>query len=209
MKWKRNDVIALGLVVIATVFGLSLSVTKPFLAPDAEPVFTFEDRVQEELFRLVENEFGLFTAPTMDDSWLPDGAGNLSVGREVYQVQCIHCHGSDGSAETYTARILNPPPRNLSLGAIVHTSTGPGNPPLRNDVRRLIRDGVPNTSMSSFSGLSEAEQNAAADYVMYLLVRGSVWHLALTKLDPLAPSDAFANAVAEQKARWSSSEVSQ
>ena len=209
MKWKRNDVIALALVVAAAVFGLGLSVTKPFLAPYAEPASTFEEGVQEELFHLVENEFGLFTAPTMDDSWLPDGAGNLSVGREVYQVQCLHCHGSDGAAETYTARILNPPPRDFSLGAIVRTSTGPGNPPLRSDVRLQIRDGVPSTSMSSFSGLSEAEQHAAADYVMYLLVRGSVWNLALAQLNQLAPPDAFANAVAEQKARWSLPEVSQ
>lgn len=209
MKWRRNDVIGLVFVAMATIFGLSLSVTKPFLAPDAEPVFTFEDDVQKELFRLVEVEFGLFTAPKLDDSWLPQGAGDLSVGREVYQVQCIHCHGSDGSAETYTARILNPPPRNFSLGAIVRTSTGPGNPPLRDDIRLLVRDGVPNTSMSSFSGLSEAEQNAAADYVMYLLVRGSVWNLALTQLDQLSPADAFKKAVAEQKARWSNPEVTQ
>ena len=207
MKITKADVLPLTLVIIAAVIGLGLSVTRPFLAPDEEPIFTFENAQQEKLFALVQGEFGLFTAPTMSDDWLPEGAGDLLTGRGVYQVQCIHCHGSEGGAETYTARMLNPPPRNFSLGAVVRTSTPPGHPPLRDDIRMLVKDGIPNTSMSSFAGLSDADRFAVSDYVMYLLIRGAVWNQALVQLNQLSPDAAFEAALGEQKARWSHPEA--
>lgn len=203
MSLAKSDIIALTLVTIAAVFGLSLSLTKPFHSPDEEPIPIFDNPAQEKLFAFIEAEFGLFTAPVLADDWLPDGAGNLTSGRTIYEVQCLHCHGSNGGADTIRSRLLNPPPRNFSLGAIVRTSTPPGRPPRLNDVRLLIRDGVPSTSMSEFRGLPEADRHAAADYVMYLLIRGAVWNQALAQLDTLSPAEAFSQAIAEQKARWS------
>ena len=207
MKISKADILPLALVAVTAVIGLGLSVSRPFLAPDEEPIFTFDSEQQEKLFALVQGEFGLFTAPTMSDDWLPNGAGDLSAGRQVYQVQCIHCHGSDGGAETYTARMLNPPPRNFSLGAVVRTSTPPGHPPLRSDIRMLVKEGVPSTSMSSFAGLPDADLHAVSDYVMYLLIRGAVWNQAFAQLDELSPDAAFEAAVSKQKARWSHPEV--
>lgn len=207
MKITKADVLPLALVAVTAVIGLGLSVTRPFLAPDEEPISAFDNAQQEKLFALVQGEFGLFTAPTMSDDWLPEGAGDLSAGREVYQVQCIHCHGSDGRAKTYTARMLNPPPRDFSFGVVARTSTPLGHPPLRSDIRMLVKEGVPNTSMSSFSGLPDADLHAVSDYVMYLLIRGAVWSQALAQLDQLSPDAAFAAAVVEQKARWSDPET--
>ena len=209
MKITKADVLPLALVALASVVGLTLAMTKPFLAPNEEPVFLFDNAQQEELFGLVRNEFGLFTQPTLADAWLPQGSGNLKEGRKVYEVQCLHCHGSDGGAETITANLLNPPPRDFSLGAIVRSSTPPGHPPLRDDVRMLVLEGVPNTSMKGFEGLAEADRHAAADYVMYLLIRGAVWNHALTLLEGETPQSAFDITVDEQKLRWSTSGVQQ
>jgi len=203
MKITKADALPLACVAIAAAIGLSLAMTQPFLAPHEEPVFVFDTKTQEELFALVRGEFGLFTEPSMSDDWLPQGAGELHKGRKIYEVQCLHCHGSDGGAETITANLLNPRPRNFSLGAIVRTSTPPGNPPLRDDIRMLVKEGVPSTSMKGFEGLPEPDRHAAADYVMYLLIRGSVWNQALTLLEEQSPKQAFDAAVKAQKERWS------
>lgn len=209
MKITKADVLPLALVTVASVVGLTLAMTKPFLAPNEEPVIAFENAQQEDLFGLVRGEFGLFTHPTMSDDWLPQGAGKLEEGRKIYEVQCLHCHGSDGGAETITANLLKPPPRNFSLGNIVRTSTPAGQPPLRDDIRMLVLEGVPNTSMKGFEGLPEADRHAAADYVMYLLIRGTVWNQALNLLDSETPKNAFDAAVAAQKLRWSTVGVEQ
>lgn len=202
MTLPKADALALILVAIAAVGGLGLTLMRPFLAPEAEPVFTFDDAQQEELFRLLENEFGRFTAPKLSDDWLPDGAGDLARGRTVYEVQCLNCHGGEGGAETPTARLLKPPPRNFSLGVAAYKETPFGNPPHRDDLQKTVTEGIPATSMSSFAGLEEADRHAAVDYVMYLMIRGQVWNEALAQLDRFSPEAAFFWARDTQKSRW-------
>jgi len=202
MTLPKADALALLLVVLAASGGLGLTLTRPFLAPEAEPVFTFDDAQQEALFHLVASEFGEFTAPRLSDDWLPQGAGNLAHGRAVYEVQCLNCHGGDGGAETPTARLLKPPPRNFSLGVAAYQQTPFGNPPHRDDLRRTVREGIPATSMSSFAGLEEADRDAAVDYVMYLMIRGMVWNESLQLLDDLTPQDALAATLERQRLRW-------
>lgn len=204
MTLPKADALALLLVALAALGGLSLTLTRPFLAPEAEPVFTFDDAQQEELFHLLEAEFGKFTAPKLSDDWLPDGAGNLSLGRTVYEVQCLNCHGGDGGAETPTARLLKPPPRNFSLGVVAFKGTPYGSPPHRDDLRKTVKEGIPATSMSSFEGLEEADRHAAVDYVLYLMIRGVVWNESLQLLDHMAPWEALAATLETQRPRWSS-----
>ncbi|MHC4824355.1 MAG: c-type cytochrome [Planctomycetota bacterium] len=203
MNLTKADALPLVLVGLAAILGLGLSLTRPFLAPNAEPVFTFADPQQEELFALVEQEFGKFTAPRLSNAWLPDGAGDLTLGRTVYEVQCLNCHGGDGGAETQRSRLLKPPPRDFSLGVVAHSSTPFGNPPHRDDLRKTVKDGLPPTSMSSFSSLPEEDRNAAVDYVMYLMIRGVVWNEALALLEDSTPAQAFASTLTTQRLRWS------
>lgn len=202
MSLPKADRIALVIVAIAAVSGMGLTLTRPYLAPDAEPIYTFDTPEQETLFELVGSEFGAFIQPMVDISWYDGPFANLEYGRRVYVVNCIHCHGSDGGADTPTAALLTPPPRNFSLGAIVHQSTPAGSPPLREDLRRTVLEGVPSTSMSEFSALTEEERNAAVDYVWYLLIRGSVWTRGLDLLDSLEPQQAFVEAMRIEKERW-------
>ena len=39
---------------------------------------------------------------------------SLEVGRRIYQRECAYCHGTDGRADTNTAKVLDPPPRNFT-----------------------------------------------------------------------------------------------
>lgn len=202
MSLPKADRIALVVVAVAAAAGLGLTLTKPYRAPDAEPIYTFDTPEQQTLFELIGSEFGAFTQPMVDVSWYDGPFANLDHGRKVYAVNCIHCHGSDGGADTPTAALLTPPPRNFSLGYTTHQSTPVGSPPLREDLRRTVLEGVPSTSMSEFSALSEMDRHAAVDYVWYLMIRGSVWQRGLDLLDTHTPVDAFVEAMKIEKQRW-------
>lgn len=202
MSLPKADRVALVFVALAAISGLGLTLTRPYRAPDAEPIYTFDDEDQEVLFNLIGSEFGAFTQPMVDISWYDGPFADLDYGRKVYVVNCMHCHGSDGGADTPTARLLTPPPRNLTNGAAVHQSTPIGRPPLREDLRRTVLEGIPNTSMSEFSALSEEDRNAAVDYVWYLMIRGAVWNRAVTLLDTHTPAEAFVEAMKVERERW-------
>lgn len=202
MSLPKADRIALAVVAAAAFTGMGLTLTKPYRAPDAEPIYTFDSQEQEDLFTLISSEFGAFTQPMVDISWYDGPFADLDYGRKVYVVNCLHCHGGDGGADTPTAALLTPPPRNFSLGISTHQSTPFGRPPLRSDLQRTVLEGVPSTSMSEFSALSEEERNAAVDYVWYLMIRGAVWHRALNLLGTHSPAEAFVEAMDTEKARW-------
>ncbi|MGB0951724.1 MAG: c-type cytochrome [Planctomycetota bacterium] len=202
MSLPKADRIALVVVAVAAAAGLGLTLTKPYYAPDAEPIYTLDTEEQEVLFNLIGSEFGAFTQPMVDISWYDGPFADLDYGRKVYAVNCLHCHGGDGGADTPTAALLTPPPRNFSLGAATHQSTPIGRPPLRSDLRRTVLEGVPSTSMSEFSALSEEDRHAAVDYVYYLMIRGAVWNRALSLLGTHTPAEAFVAAMDIEKERW-------
>ncbi|MEE8303987.1 MAG: c-type cytochrome, partial [Candidatus Tectomicrobia bacterium] len=46
--------------------------------------------------------------------------GNVEVGKQLYQMRCSPCHGSDGKANTPTAQFLNPKPRDHTDGVYMN-----------------------------------------------------------------------------------------
>ncbi|PCH78643.1 MAG: hypothetical protein COB96_05380 [Planctomycetota bacterium] len=103
----------------------------------------------------------------------PVGVGDeglMARGAALYATKCAHCHGVDGSASTSTARMLNPRPRDFSEG-VIKFARGPF--PQQNDLKRLIRDGIPQTSMAGFAALEEQDLDALAAYTSWLLTRNN------------------------------------
>ena len=96
----------------------------------------------------------------------------LKEGRALYEVHCVHCHGDTGAGDGPTAKYLYPPPRNFRPGVYKFTSTGSG-VPSRDDLRRVLREGVPGTYMPSFHpALGEEEKDAVIEYVRWLSMEG-------------------------------------
>lgn len=205
MKLPTADRIALLGVAAATLLGLSLTVFGAYAGVVEEPEPQFEDADQAALHEAMRKEFGGYLTPLLDEDW---GLDRLADGMAVYEVQCIHCHGVDGRADTYTARLLTPPPRDFSQGVVKFTSTPVGLPATRDDLLRVVRDGVATTSMSAFHGLPEEEIDAVVDYAMYLLIRGAVWQEALRHLDALGPDLALELALENEKQRFALAEAS-
>ena len=82
--------------------------------------------------------------------WSPGArAQSLEAGRIAYQARCVGCHGSDGSGGGQGAAIVDiRRPRGASRAAL----------------RDLIRNGIPNTAMPSFT-MPDAELDALAAYI--------------------------------------------
>lgn len=211
MILPNADSIPLSIVALATVVGLYFTVAGDYAGVSAEPVYVFESPQEEQLFTLMTEEFGGFLEPRMSGDWALD---SLAEGRTAYEVQCMHCHGTDGRANTPTAKLLTPPPRDFGLGVVKFTSTPVGLPATRADLHRTIVEGVPSTSMSSFKGLPADHIELLTNYSMYLLIRGAVWTDAAEHLGNTSAAKAFEKAMLQQRqqfalaiASWSRPEI--
>lgn len=99
------------------------------------------------------------------------------TGEELYRRHCLHCHGLSGDGAGPTAAFLYPRPRDYRLGLFKFTSTGYGNKPSRDDLRRTMAEGLEGTSMPAFSAMLSAEEiERVIDYVVFLSMRGEYEH---------------------------------
>jgi mono/diheme cytochrome c family protein len=91
---------------------------------------------------------------------LPD-VESVAIGKELYEQNCLACHGETGAGDGPTAAILNPPPADFSAG---HTDTHPDG-----DLYYWIREGIEGTEMPAFGEiLSEDEAWHLVNYVRRL-----------------------------------------
>jgi cytochrome c oxidase cbb3-type subunit 3 len=85
-------------------------------------------------------------------------AGDLELGRRIYNFRCYYCHGYSGNAHTLAATFLNPKP-------VDFTSISP-NSLSRERMLQDIQSGRPGTAMMSFASVLQPNEIAAvADFV--------------------------------------------
>ena len=92
--------------------------------------------------------------------------------RGLYRKHCVHCHGISGDGRGPTAAFLNPYPRDYRHGRFKFKSTFGATKPTRDDLKRILMQGVPGSSMPSFRLLPDNDLEALIEYVKYLSVRG-------------------------------------
>ncbi len=90
----------------------------------------------------------------------------------LYRRHCASCHGTSGDGAGPSAAVLNPYPRDFRTGIFKYTSTAGGAKPLREDLLRTLRQGIPGTAMPSFRRLPDGEIDALIEYAKYLSIRG-------------------------------------
>lgn len=110
--------------------------------------------------------------PEEGDELLAGTGEILARGQALYARHCLHCHGPGGDGNGPTAKYLSPRPRDFRLGTIKFTSTGSPEKASRNDLRAILENGIPGTSMPAFRLLSDDDLNILVEYVRWLLIRG-------------------------------------
>ena len=71
----------------------------------------------------------------------------LGKGKKLYDQNCTPCHGAQGNGQGALAKILNPPPRNLTEPPKVWAKSK-GDP---SKIFEIIKKGVPDTAMPKFT----------------------------------------------------------
>lgn len=104
----------------------------------------------------------------------------LAPGREIWERECIGCHGAAGDGAGPAATLLAPRPRNLRKGLFKFKSTPVGSRPLRRDLLRVVTHGLTGSSMPDFRLLSEERRKDVVEYVRYLAIRGEFEQTFLT-----------------------------
>jgi mono/diheme cytochrome c family protein len=89
------------------------------------------------------------------------GAQQGPPGGALYQKLCSQCHGEQGDGRGIAAPRLTPLPRDFTAGKYKVRTTPNGALPTDGDLRAVIRDGMPYTSMPGWSHLSDAQVQRA------------------------------------------------
>ncbi|MFM7206641.1 MAG: c-type cytochrome [Planctomycetaceae bacterium] len=158
---------------------------------------------QAQVATILEAMYGTPDAPValaetgLDLAKLQLAAGPVRsdiVGRKngLYREHCAHCHGISGDGMGPTAAFLNPYPRDYRPGKFKFKGTWRDGRPAREDLVRLLHQGVPGSSMPSFALLPPAQVEALVEYVRFLSMRGET-ELALYSYaeQELGVDDAF------------------
>lgn len=121
----------------------------------------------------------------------------LAAGQATYEKYCAQCHGDKGDGRGPAAAHLQPKPRDFTTGKYKLRTTPSGALPTDDDIRKVIRQGMPATSMPGWPQLSEAE---VAGLVAYLksFHAGFADPSAVPRPIELPKAPAFAKAAADK-----------
>jgi mono/diheme cytochrome c family protein len=141
-----------------------------------------------------------------EPSWQADERGIPSWPRGLYRQHCSVCHGIAGDGAGPAALIMDPYPRDFRLGIFMYTSTIPGAKPRREDIRRIIVEGMPGTAMPAFKNLLPEAIEALVEYVIYLSIRGETELLILQAIldeeEPLPLSFPLKERIIQEDVAW-------
>jgi DMSO reductase family type II enzyme heme b subunit len=112
---------------------------------------------------------GLFFA-AMALAWLlgvgrAHGEELLAIGKRVYDQKCSQCHGEKGDGNGVAKDVFLPRPRDFTYGLFKIRTTPSGAVPSDDDLKHIIREGMPYTGMPAWRDLGEEELAAVVAYI--------------------------------------------
>ena len=136
-------------------------------AIDGQKLFRLSQQWQQRLSRdqndaVAENEFRQLTASRQKP--LASTSTQLASSQS-YLRHCAACHGDHGDGQGPASNHLFPPARNLKNDSFRLVSTV-NKVASQQDIEKVIRQGIPGTSMVGFNDLPNAEINEIVDQVI-------------------------------------------
>lgn len=126
---------------------------------------------------------------------------NEESSQGLYRRHCAHCHGVTGDGAGPTSAFLSPYPRDFRLGKFKFKSSPTGTPPTKEDLKTILVNGIPGTSMPSFRLLKDEELDVLVDYVIYLSQRGMVERFLIAAVRDLDEDARLVSVPAGQRLR--------
>ena len=106
-------------------------------------------------------------------------------GKQVYDANCVQCHGEKGLGDGYGAPFLVPPPRDFTTAEYKFRTTASGALPTDEDLFRIISRGADGTGMPPWQYLLSADDRwALVDYVKSFDERFVHWERNAIALPP-------------------------
>ena len=160
------------------------------------------DRAKAAVSDVIKELFGTPDEPRWPNQWIdadlrikeenlsrasgPQLSEKDGTHRGLFREHCVICHAISGSGTGPASLLQNPYPRDFRSGVYKWKSTTRDAKPTRDDLLKLLHQGVAGTGMPSFSLIDTKDLNALVDYVIYLSVRGEVEReLMATAVDDL------------------------
>lgn len=159
-----------GLPMDQTVDDATWIVRKMFGTPDEPKLPALETLTEMEGPEYTEDLRSIVSLERLRHAAGPADAD----GRGLYRKHCALCHGVSGDGRGSTSAVLVPYPRDYRKGVFKFKSTPRGSKPVREDIARLIRNGITGTAMNEIPELTDEDVEALTDYVIYLSWRGEL-----------------------------------
>ena len=169
---------------LATLPKLGAKVVLPAEVPAVQ-----RDQLKQSLDAL----FGTPAVPVLPEGIAAVGtlsldAETLAKGSASFRIRCSSCHGMAGDGKGISAGF--PYPRDFRNGQFKRiTGMAQNGKPRIADMQRVIRGGIPGTSMPLFDLLPDDNVDALAAYVIHLSIRGEVEATLIRRLHPGSEDD--------------------
>ncbi len=87
------------------------------------------------------------------------------AGKKLYEVNCSQCHGEKGDGQGIAAPFVLPKPRDFTSGKFKVRTTPSGALPTTQDLKSIIRNGMPYTAMPAWPQFTDQQLTELAHYV--------------------------------------------